>query len=509
MTFGTSVLDACPATFREQDFIPLAEKRYLTMKIRALSVALALVFGTVSIFGQTSKLSPTVREFISVDAPVVALAHVRVIDGTGGAPLEDQVVIVADGKIRSLGPFAGTKIPADAKVLDLTGKSVIPGLVGMHEHLFYVAGLDLRTGRITFRSQPFSFPRLYLAAGATTIRTAGTLDPFRDLNVKKDIDRGASPGPKIHLTAPYLEGGPVPAIPDMIDLGTPENVAKTVNYWADQGFTSFKAYVNLNRAQLRAAVEAAHKRGLKITGHLCAVTYGEAADIGIDNLEHGFFAATDFQPGKAPDQCPPPIGGNSTLTAKSPEVQALIKKLVERKVALTSTLPVFEEGPGTPPIQRRVLDAMSVSSKASCLDYHSLLHDARFKFLDEALAREYAFEREFVAAGGLLLAGSDPTGSGCVVAGFGTQRQVELLVLAGFTPVEAIRIATYNGALFLGEADRIGTIAAEKQADLVVVNGNPARNIEDIENVETVFKDGIGYDSQKLIASVRGQVGER
>jgi imidazolonepropionase-like amidohydrolase len=481
------------------------------MKIRTLNIALALVLGTTSVFGQAPKPSPTIGEFISVDAPVVALSHVRVIDGTGAAPLEDQVVIIADGKIRSVGPFAGTKIPADAKALDLTGKSVIPGLVGMHEHLFYVAGIDLRTGRTTFRSQPFSFPRLYLAAGATTIRTAGTLDPFRDLNIKKNIDRGVSPGPKIHLTAPYLEGGPNPAFPDMADLGTPENVANTVNYWADQGFTSFKAYVNLNRAQLRAAVEAAHKRGMKITGHLCAVTYGEAADIGIDNLEHGFFAATDFQPGKAPDQCPPPTGASAfgMLTAKSPEVQSLIKKLVERKVALTSTLPVFEEGPGAPPIQRRVLDAMSVQSKASCLDYHSLLHDARFKFLNEALAREFAFEREFAAAGGLLLAGSDPTGGGCVIAGFGTQRQVELLVLAGFTPVEAIRIATYNGALFLGEADRIGTIAAGKQADLAVINGNPARNIEDIENVETVFKDGIGYDSQKLIASVRGQVGER
>ena len=119
------------------------------------------------------------------------------------------------------------------------------------------------------------------------------------------------------------------------------------------------------------------------------------------------------------------------------------------------------------------------------------------------------FEYAFVRAGGLLLAGLDPTGIGGVIAGFGDQREVELLVEAGFSPVEAIHIATANGAQYLGEADRIGTIAAGKQADLVVIKGDPLQKIDDIENVEIVFKDGIGYDSAKLIESVRGMVGSR
>jgi imidazolonepropionase-like amidohydrolase len=114
-----------------------------------------------------------------------------------------------------------------------------------------------------------------------------------------------------------------------------------------------------------------------------------------------------------------------------------------------------------------------------------------------------------VRAGGLLLAGEDPTGIGGVLAGFGDQREVELLVEAGFTPLEAIHIATANGAQYLGESDRIGTIAAGKAADLVVVKGDPSKKIEDIENVEIVFKDGTGYDSAKLIDSVRGMVGSR
>ncbi len=118
------------------------------------------------------------------------------------------------------------------------------------------------------------------------------------------------------------------------------------------------------------------------------------------------------------------------------------------------------------------------------------------------------FEREFVKAGGLLMTGVDPTGWGGVVAGFGDQRGVELLVAAGFTPEEAIRIATLNGATFLGEANRIGTLAAGKQADVVIVRGNPVANIADMRNVTVVFKDGVGYDSAKLIESVRGLVGE-
>jgi hypothetical protein len=125
------------------------------------------------------------------------------------------------------------------------------------------------------------------------------------------------------------------------------------------------------------------------------------------------------------------------------------------------------------------------------------------------MRKEMDFEVAFVKAGGLLLAGPDPTGNGGVLPGFGDQREVELLVEAGFTPLQAIQIATENGATYLGQQDRIGTIAPGKQADLVLIKGDPSKSIDEIENVETVFKAGIGYDSKKLIESVRGQVGIR
>jgi hypothetical protein len=132
----------------------------------------------------------------------------------------------------------------------------------------------------------------------------------------------------------------------------------------------------------------------------------------------------------------------------------------------------------------------------------------RGKALAEAYKNDTGLEHQFVASGGLLLAGPDPTGNGGVIPGFGDLREIELLVEAGFTPVEAIRIGTLNGATYLGLADRIGTIAPGKDADLFIVKGNPATNINDVENVIVVFKDGVGYDSAKLIDSVRGRYGE-
>lgn len=121
--------------------------------------------------------------------------------------------------------------------------------------------------------------------------------------------------------------------------------------------------------------------------------------------------------------------------------------------------------------------------------------------------KELRLELAFARAGGLLVAGIDPTGPGGVVPGFADQREVELLVEAGFTPVQAISIATLNGAKYLGRDKDIGTIAVGKQADLVVVNGDPSTAIEDLRRVDTVFKHGVGYDPAKLVASVSGQVG--
>ena len=246
------------------------------------------------------RFQPGVKPFLATEAPVVALTHVRVIDGTGAAPREDQTVIVDHGKIAAVGPAATTPAPAGAQVMDLTGHTVIPGLVGMHEHLFYPGG----GGVPMYPEQAFSFPRLYLASGVTTARTAGSLEPYTDLNIKKLIDAGRMPGPKLCITGPYLEGKGA-FTPQMHELTGPEDAVRTVDYWAAEGVTSFKAYMNITRAELKAAVDAAHQRGIKVTGHLCSIGFREAAAIGIDNLEHGLLVDTEFHAGKQPDVCPP------------------------------------------------------------------------------------------------------------------------------------------------------------------------------------------------------------
>lgn len=459
-------------------------------------------------------LSPKVREFVKVDSPLVALTHIRVIDGTGAAAREDQTVIVSHGKIESVSDAASATVPKDAQVLDLHGYSVIPGLVGMHDHLFYPVGGGV------FGEMAFSFPRLYLAGGVTTIRTTGSLEPYTDLELKKSIDAGETPGPKIHVTGPYLEGAGSWAL-QMHQLTGPEDATKTVNFWLDQGVDNFKAYMFITPAELSAAVMAAHKRGAKVTGHLCSIGFREAASIGIDDLEHGLLVDTEFFPWKKPGECPDKLDYEfiSKLVVQSGPLHDTILDLVQHHVAVTSTLPVFEMlVPGRPTIQPRIVDALSTDARNAVLNNKVSAGDAgmiRKRYHAEsspwpaAFHKEMEFEHAFAQAGGLLLAGLDPTGMGGVIAGFGDQREVELLVEAGFTPLEAIRIATANGAQFLGELDRIGTIAPGKQADLVVIKGDPSKKIENIENVEIVFKDGTGYDSAKLIESVRDMVGSR
>jgi hypothetical protein len=481
--------------------------RLLFLLVSLLSAAIAIA--------QTKKASD-VAGFVTVDAPVFILNHVRVIDGTGAAAKEDQAIVIANGRIQSIGPAVSAQIPQGAQLLDRTGYTVIPGLVGMHDHLYYtdsiaVQVVDGRVGEpgLLVAEIPYTAPRLYLAAGVTTIRTTGSLEPYTDLKVKSRIDANLMPGPSIDATAPYLEGAPT-RFAQMHELTGPDDAKRMVDYWAAEGMTSYKAYMNITREELGVAIQQAHAHKLKLTGHLCSVTWPEAVALGIDDLEHGpVFADTEYVADKKPDACP--AGGSSSwakLDVNGAQVQQLIHDLVSHQVAVTSTLPVFEAGvPGRPKLQPRVLNAMSAESAQSYLTARANVQlDSPMTVL---LRKEMDFEVAFVRAGGLLLAGPDPTGNGGVLPGFGDQREIELLVEAGLTPVEAIHVATENGALYLGQQDRIGTLSPGKQADLIVIKGDPSKSIDEIENVDTVFKAGIGYDSKKLIDSVRGQVGIR
>src|SRR3984957_2583945 len=483
--------------------------------MRLLLLCGSVLIGAIAL-AQTQK-SSDVAAFVTVDTPIFVLKHVRVIDGTGAAAKEDQTLVIANGKIQSIGPAASGEIPQDAQQLERVGYTVIPGLIGMHNHLYYTDSYAVQVvnGKVgepgLFIAEiPYTAPRLYLAAGVTTMRTTGSVEPYTDLKVKNRIEANLMPGPSIDATAPYLEGAPT-RFAQMHELTGPDDAKRMVDYWAAEGMTSYKAYMNITREELGVAIQAAHAHQMKLAGHLCSVTWPEAIALGIDDFEHGpVFADTEFAPDKKSDVCPASGGAMAwiPLDVNGPRVQGLIQNLVWHHVAVTSNLPVFECGvPGRPKLQRRTLDAMSAESAQSYLTARAgVTLDSPMTSL---MRKEMDFEVAFVKGGGLLLGGPDPTGNGGVLPGFGDQREIELLVEAGLTPLQAIQTLTSNGAMYLGRQDQIGTLAAGKQADLVLIKGDPSKTIEDIENVETVFKAGVGYDSKKLIESVRGQVGIR
>jgi hypothetical protein len=263
---------------------------------------------------------------------------------------------------------------------------------------------------------------------------------------------------------------------------------------------------------MKAAIDEGHKRGIKFTGHLCSVPYREAVAFGIDAIEHGMFANSDYDKTRKPDECSPNMMKSFVgLDVNGPEVQATFKDMISHKVPLTSTLVVFELFvPGRPPeLDPRALEAMSPEAKSEYLASHNKITESGQGIPLEIFKKGMEYEVAFYKAGGILASGVDPTGNGGALFGFGDQRNVELLVEAGLTPIQAIQVATSNGAKALGIFDQTGSIAVGKQGDLALIDGNPAANIADIRKVELVFHNGLTFDSSKMIAAVKGLVGTR
>ena len=451
------------------------------------------------------QFTKAVKEYITVDTPVVALVDAKIIDGTGNPSKTHQTIIIDNGIIEKTGNTNEVDIPKNAEVINCTGKTIIPGMVMMHEHFFYTVAIPGRFFNVA--EMPYSFPRMYLACGATTIRTTGSIEPQTDVNIKTMINEGKYIGPDIDATAPYFERAGFD-IPSMNIIESSDEAARSVDFWADKGCTSYKMYMHATREDMKAVVTEAHKRNLKVTGHICAVSYREAAEIGIDDLEHGFFPSSDFNTNRTEDSCDDE-GADSALRSldvNSPAIKSLIGFLISKHVALTSTLPVFEPATGSEIILGGGQDALLpemleiVTKRWNRENGHDSSDIALFK-------KEMVWEKEFYDEGGLLLAGTDPTGSGRTLAGYGTRREVELLVEAGFTATQAIKICTLNGAIYLGRDKNIGTVAEGKDADLVLIDGDIEKDISNIRNTETVFKKGIGFDSKKIFDSVKGKVG--
>ena len=467
---------------------------------------LSLIFAVLFVSNPVLAQPPQRPSPIRYNQPVIAITHAPLVDGTGARAARDMTLVIREGRIAEVGPSARVRVPAGATIIDGTGKTVLPGFVFVHEHMFYPVGGG------HFSPMLGSFPSLYLAGGVTTARTGGSIAPYSDLGLRDAIAAGTALGPDLDVTGPYVDA-PGIGFMELYPTPTPDAAERLVNYWADTGVTSYKAYMMLDRARLRRTIETAHRRGLKVTGHLCAVTYREAAELGIDNLEHGFAAMTDFVAGRQPDVCPLQQTGNllANVDPDSRQVRELIAYLVARRVAITSTLVVFED---MVPGRRRLGEAERAVLNADALrDYdnvHRVIDAAPPGLMGQVdFAKAMRLERMFVEAGGLLLAGTDPTGAGGALPGFASIRQIQLLVEAGFSFEQAVRVGTLNGARYLGREREVGSLEPGKRADLILVDGDPVRDPAALGRITTVFTAGIGYDRAALLASVRGLIGYR
>ncbi|MGE5625266.1 MAG: amidohydrolase family protein [Bacillota bacterium] len=447
--------------------------------------------------------------FVTYHAPVLALTGATLIDGTGGAPQKDMTVIIEGERIKAVGSDGQVQVPAGAVQLSLAGKTLLPGYVMLHEHFFYPTGL------LTYANMPYSFPRLYLAGGVTTLRTGGSINPYADLGIKQWIDRGRAVGPHMFITGPYLTAGDPDDLPviQLADFGEPAMAMEAERHWIALGAHDFKTYTTIPKKTLAAVIDYAHKHGARVTGHLCSVTYHEAADLGIDDLEHGIFVATDFVKDKKPDQCPPYPAVQKSLAdldPSGPAAQDLLQTLLKHHVALTSTLTVFEAStPGRPVLPDSVLDLLSLQARSNYLRSYARTAQTASPDAVKAFQHGMAFEKAYFDAGGLLVDGTDPTGNGGVVPGYSNAREIELLLEAGLSLPDAIKVSTLNGARYLGLGKERGSVTAGKYADLVVLDGDLTADPKVLHKVLWVFKDGVGYDSAKLTESVKGDVGVR
>lgn len=432
------------------------------------------------------------------------IKDVDVIDGTGSDSVTGQNLAIAGGYFVKSNKEIFDKKNENTLILNGKGKTIIPGFIMMHEHIFYP------TSENNYMEMLNSFPALYLAGGATTIRTAGSMNATAVLNLKKRIDLGLSIGPDIDVSAPFMNGPGLPIL-KMKELDGIEDVKRQVNYWIKEGVTSFKAYTNIRATELQALINQAHHNNVKVTGHLCSITYRDAANMGIDNIEHGFVSMTDFVVNKKDDQCPSSadlLTSLSQLDLASDEVSDLISTLVKSNVAITSTLPVLETFvSGRPKASKEALSMLIPSLRKQYDNKWLEIRNSNSELMRLIYAKSIVFEKLFVEAGGTLLVGTDPTGYGGVIAGFSNQRAVELLVESGFSIEEAITFSTLNGARYLGVSDYLGTIKTGKKADFIVVEGNLASNYRNINKIKYVFKDGICYNSNAIKETYKGMVG--
>ncbi|MGA8539838.1 MAG: amidohydrolase family protein [Terriglobales bacterium] len=429
----------------------------------------------------------------------------KLIQPGTGAVIEPGVIEVSGGRVLRVGKAAEFAIPADAAVVDFGDKYVIPGLIETHAHLY--------TNLVQGHSSNELLPRLFLAGGITSVLDPGSFNPEGDFAIRDRVDSGVSPGPHFFLSGEYLQMSP----PDtgMAKLSTVEEANLRIDRWADQGSAAIKIYNGMHGEILKAAIEHAHGRGLRVVAHIGAITYSEAIEDGIDVLYHGIYAMPELMP---PGMPPEAIGMINTDFAP-PEYDRFYKALGEANLHQPAITDMLKRAAAA----RVVFGLTIVALEPPSLQLDEMERQKKF-YSDEAWkkvekrasapAKPFAkavFEKniEFARlaheAGVPLTIGTDMTNLQ-LLPQFAFWREMEIFAKAGMSPMEVLKAATANGAFAIGRSDFIGSIAPGQLADFVVLNADPLLNIGNTRAVYRVVKDGTVYDPETLLKPVIGRV---
>jgi imidazolonepropionase-like amidohydrolase len=473
------------------------------MKSNTSKIILVCLLVWRSALSQT--LSDNNKKFVAFQQESFAVTNITLIDGKGTAPQTDMTILLKNGKITDIGPSNNLSVPTGTTVIDGKGKTLIPGFVMLHEHIFYTKMFENEFNVVNMTN---TFPRMYLAGGVTTMRTAGSISPHTDLNINRMIKDGKMIGPKMDVTGPFIERASDFRIPQLPVLPTEQQAGATVDYWADQGSTSFKVYMHITKNDLTQVVQRAHARAMKVTGHLCSVTYHEASEIGIDNLEHGFMASSDFVTDKKSDMCDA-FKQRSSLLALNKDDERMInlmKALIQHGTTVTTTPAVF--APST--------NYEMVLGGGEAALHPDVQRELKTRY-DRAVGKDSSarklFEKElywikkFYDMGGKLVVGTDPTGAGRTIAGYSNLWSLEILVKAGFTLPQAVMLCSLKGAEYLKRDKEVGSVEKGKSADFILIDGDLSTNVSNIRRIQWVFKDGVAFDSKTIFESVSGKVG--
>jgi len=407
---------------------------------------------------QPAQRKSSLREVNQVTQPqgssVIAIVGANLIDGRGGSVVTDSVVVIRGDRIIAVGPRSSVKVPVGADVVDAKGLTLVPGLIDAH---FHIDGDD-------------PLPALYLSHGVTSLR-----DPGQWIEAYDAARKASAPIPRLFLCGPHLDSPP-PAYPtDSYIVRDAEETRQAVNRFVDDGASGIKVYFRLPLALVRVAIETAHARGVPVMGHLEIVDARDAIRAGIDGIEHATSFGTALLPLRDAEKYRQAVLADNnarrdgrykvwdSIKFDTPQARDLFKLIVDRGVIVSPTLAVFE---------RR-------SGDKDTSDYHV----NGFKQMEVFVGLAHK-------AGARIVVGSH-SDVPHAKRGWAYQRELELLVESGLTPMQAIVAGTMENARYFHIADRLGSVEAGKLADLVLVEGDPSKNISDMRRIKRVMLNGV------------------